>query len=239
MRTGAENTKGNLPLTNRSGTEPSIRLIYWNCFGFKNIMDISEYVNEYDVLCLTETWLTSNKVSASWLLNYDFVFSYATKEKCKGRAKGGILVAYCKKHYKHKIIENNNEMLLLQIFAKNIKIIVAVLYLNPLMDIDVFLGKFKNILEEIIDRFPHIPILVGGGFNAQIGELDFDSNVIFNKNLLSIRKSLDKNVNSRGRKTIEVMNSNNFSILNGKFAGDSPGQYTYYGVFRSIECFIV
>lgn len=80
-----------------TGLETGIRLIYWNCFGFKNFMDITEHVKDSDIIYCTETWLISNKVSCHWLTDYNFVVSQATKEKSKGRAKGGLLIAYNKK----------------------------------------------------------------------------------------------------------------------------------------------
>lgn len=86
------------------------------------------------------------------------------------------------KKFKHQLIECNAEILILRIFTNNYQFITAVTYISPLIDTTIFLEKFNCILEQLSDRFLHLPILVRGDFNAQIGELEFASEVVFDQN---------------------------------------------------------
>lgn len=63
------------------------KIIFWDVSGFKNITDLADYINESDVICLSETWLSEAPTSRpKWLSDYTLTCVNATKDigKCRG-----------------------------------------------------------------------------------------------------------------------------------------------------------
>uniref|UniRef100_T1HUH7 Endonuclease/exonuclease/phosphatase domain-containing protein n=2 Tax=Rhodnius prolixus TaxID=13249 RepID=T1HUH7_RHOPR len=67
-----------------------------------------------------------------------------------------------------------------------------------------------------------------GDFNARVGNLDYsDEQVFFETKLEWPRFSYDNNLNKRGTLLLEMMDSLNFEVCNGRTKSDRPAHFTY------------
>ena len=68
--------------------------------GIKKVLGLGNFLKKYDVVALQETLVEKNK-EGGWLLkldkNYIWVMKAATREKEKGRAKGGVILSSLQK----------------------------------------------------------------------------------------------------------------------------------------------
>lgn len=69
--------------------------------------------------------------------------------------------------------------------------------------------------------------MIGGDLNARIGE---EGSIIWEKSSRrDQRKSKDKTMNREGKKMMEFIEEEGWSILNGNYEGDETGEWTYIG----------
>lgn len=74
------------------------RIVFWSYHGFANIGSLSIFCFDSDILCLSETWLSSVPATPSWLLQHGLFILVATRLGKFGRASGGLVPSegFCK-----------------------------------------------------------------------------------------------------------------------------------------------
>lgn len=147
----------------------------------------------------------------------------------KGRAKGGLLIAYHQSKYKSEIIANTENCIFLILVSKDFAFIFGLVYISPSEEIDGFLIKFEELITDISCKCPYLPIYIGGDFNSRVANLNQLSIDAIPENVLvdNERLSCDKKLDTRGRKLVYVMEMNGYVILNGRTTSDYPANFTF------------
>ncbi|CAC5417271.1 unnamed protein product [Mytilus coruscus] len=192
--------------------------------------------------------------SETWLQENNFInIEKFEKKSCLCRNKNigtrneGGLAVYCKQHLCKGISvekEVNHGILLLKLehtfFNTTKDVFVCFSYIPHekskyynICDID-----FHEIIESIVlDYSEKGIVLICGDFNSRIGEV---SDVLYNDQLdkfvtsvnhlenpiISDRCSMDKVVNTFGRKLLQVCYNTGLTISNGRLGSDTNGQFT-------------
>ena len=198
----------------------------------KDLSDLKDVHLKSDIVCLTEIWSShANTILPLYMLNYELIYSDATREKTKGRLKEDLVIILNRDVYKHHVIERSSEKLILKISTQDLSFILILIYFNLLNNISEALENLSDSISGCLNEFSSLPIMATGDFNARIGELnsldDYLSDGIANAS--AIRLSLDKEVDTRGKKLVDYFEKNGIVILNGRFPGDSPAQFTFHG----------
>ncbi|XP_066588087.1 golgin subfamily A member 6-like protein 25 [Prorops nasuta] len=108
--------------------------------------------------------------------------------------------------------------------------------------IGVYVGRgMRNIedgLRRVVEREQGKKCLIGGDWNARVGEMREEEEEEGRTNMG--RRSKDKVVNAEGRRMMDLMGEIRLEIFNGGVKGDREGEYTYVGhMGRSVIDFVV
>jgi len=212
---------------NSKGNKGGMKVIFWNVAGIENKdEDFWEFIQEFDIVNLTETWLEekrwkkfSNRLPGGWRWKHQA----ARRESRKGRAMGGIITGV-KVEVKERAtdrIEKEGIQEREVVHGNEIWRIVTVYNRvnggQVLLDLDEG-GKGEE--EE--------NLLIGGDFNARIGERGSGGRVS-EVGMEEERKSKDKVVNKEGKQLLELIEDRGWIILNGNKEGDEEGEWTFEG----------
>ncbi|KAG5884410.1 hypothetical protein JTB14_007008 [Gonioctena quinquepunctata] len=108
-----------------------------------------------------------------------------------------------------------------------LSLIIGSVYFKP--SLDFILETFQVSLSDICEKYSDSPILIGGGFNCRVAELDeIPEDMLVNTELFECRLSNDKILNARGRNILEFMSLNSIALLNGRTSKDRPAQFTHF-----------
>ena len=206
----------------------NIRIGFWNVAGLRKKDNYFwDFIAEYDIIGLTETWIeekTWDKWKVKMPKEWNWRIRFAIRTNKKGRAKGGIITGV-KKTIEEDAGDSINEI---NIQERKVKIDgrvwrILTVYSEKNDEKDVW-----EILRERMDDQERDYVVVGGDFNARIGNL---GEMIAEDEEEGIRKriSRDKTIDRRGRKLIEECEEKGWSILNGNIEGDRIGEFTYMG----------
>lgn len=187
-------------------------------------------LQESSIYCLSETWLLQslNRLP-NRLSNFTIIDSVAVRDKNKGRGSGGLLVIYDKNIYSINVIEKNIYWLFLNTEVVNTgqTFILGSLYFKPKIDFENVLFSFNNSLDKIKANNRGKLFVVGGDFNSKTGSLNqYDPNSLQSSHIFPTRTTLNDAVDKKGQCLTEVMEDNNFMLLNGRTVSDSPAQFT-------------
>ncbi|XP_024874051.1 trichohyalin-like [Temnothorax curvispinosus] len=197
---------------------------FWNVAGlFNKDRQFWKHIENYDAIGLTETWVDEKqweKLKDKLPDKFIWKSTAAKREKTKGRARGGIITGIRRgvkeeettnereDIQKRRVILNNTEWRILTVYSRNIK-------------------ETVKDLRQIIHSPENRRVLIGGDFNARIGDegtINWE-----NSNREIRRKSRDKIKNAEGRTMLELIEEEGWSILNGNMEGDEAGEWTYIG----------
>ena len=158
-------------------------VIFWNIAGIANMEgDLIEGINSYSILCLYETWVddvTMNLPRHLATRGFTFVNSPAVRTASRGRAKGGIICVINKNIYNFSTVYMSKFFLFIRI--SNINVIIGIVYVSPLEILNGVLEEVGSIINELQSTFMDHKILVGGDFNARIGEKNCELDGFFSK----------------------------------------------------------
>ena len=223
-------------------------MISWNIHGLKRKLgdiDFISLVNEYDVVFLSETWISDSETVNLDIDGYSCDHVYGNKSRCtrKGRFSGGISVYYTN-CYKDKIqivdkqqcgilwLKIQNDVFL---FAEDVYI--CNLYIPPYgskvlnsQDIDMY-----ELLEQSILRYKDRgKLYITGDFNrrttSETDLLDFDKYLdgdtfyeSIDKTSLTTRVNKDDVIDSYGRRLLSFCKITELFIANGRLGEDPFG----------------
>lgn len=125
----------------------NVRSLYTGFNEFQNLI----IENNYDVVAVTETWLTNNIPSHTVNVNgYNFV------RKDRNGSRGGGVAFYVKDHINFKVIsldiQNSNEIenLWIEINIGRFRLVLGVVYRVPSSNIDQSISTFDELLSHIV-----------------------------------------------------------------------------------------
>jgi len=211
----------------RGEREGERKIIFWNVAGLsKKDEEFWEYIREYDLIGLVETWLDGKgwERIKGWLPDsHDWEVKEARKDKRKGRAKGGMLLGRRKGwgEKEEKVEgEEKEDMGKMVIREGRDKWVVITIYNGgEWRDLE---RKLQEEIEEIEGK-EESTIIIGGDFNIRTGELGC------NPEGKEDRKSRDKTIGNGGRNLMWWMQEKGWYVMNGTTKGDWRGEFTYVG----------
>jgi len=203
----------------------NLRVVCWNVHGLAAKLQIAtdffQYLNLFDIFCLTETWIKSDfdiLCFESKLTNFNLSWDFAKQTAIHGRAMGGILIGLkksLKNHWKIDDFEGIN-------FLRNIStgFLILPVYFPP-FSWEVAFVKYW----EFLNRFEFNNILFMGDVNARFGDLDCINFNLFPN--IARRNAKDLIVNQRGSKIMEICYDFDLVLLNGRGFSDCQGDFTF------------
>ena len=205
------------------------------------------YIEEYDVISLLETWCTNVKKLYNLLPGYKCFGKVGQKTKKKGRCSGGIVVFVKEKYINHfSLVETDFKH---GVFLKISEIvdkecIFGIIYLPP-ENSTVYnnesngISQLDGVLEKIVAECEIDKFILTGDFNARTGLLkdyiDYDnseylpSNDLLDADIFNMpRNNVDKvgASNNFGRSLIDLCIKYKIHIVNGRKEGDKYGEIT-------------
>ena len=177
-----------------------------------------EYVKKFDIIGLVETWEEKDKGRNAELhmKQYEVRQRFAVREKKKGRAKGGILLAITKELEVE--IEWEEEMTEETLAAKwkkdNETWLWGITYMRH--------SKKENykVMEEWMERNREGITILNGDFNARTV---IEGGLWDSKGDKEARKSKDKIINEEGQDLVSWIEEQGIGIRNGATGGDEDG----------------
>lgn len=149
---------------------------------------------------------------------------YATRDRKRGRAKGGFIIG--KRKGWGKVEEDQYREINKGVVVFRIKEKVEG---KSLTIISIYNTEEWENLEEIIlrlrEEYREDKIVIGGDFNARIGEEGGNDEEGWDIK----RRSKDKVMNSRGKRLVELVGDIGGYFLNGTTKEDIEGEFTYVG----------
>lgn len=203
--------------------------MYWNATGINNIDNISDSIEESDIVCVCETWHTCkpNNIISKHHATIDVE---GVKTADKGRASGGLLIAYSGEIYKDvEVLQTHKCFIFIKVIINKTIYIIGLIYINQTTDVNEIFDVIDDHIINFNVTYRGALIIIGGDMNARIannGELDI-SQVAETAIFTSKRESLDKVTNKRGKDLIRFAERNELFVANGRFPGDSTGQFTF------------
>ncbi|CAG5102967.1 Protein of unknown function [Cotesia congregata] len=182
-----------------------------------------------DIICLCETWATTDFTLPASLQDYTLHIAPVTKEKSSGHASGGIAII-AKKSLNITILDSSDSWLIAKATLGPTSIIIGNVYLRPQRNIASSLELLQLAIDEITQSHEHYACFLTCDFNAHVGPLgQISKEIILGTNLTEQRISNDQKIDTKGRLLTNFMLDNSFILLNGRTPSDSPGKFTYYG----------
>lgn len=196
-------------------------IISWNIAGIRKAGELREYLNEFDIIALQETWLEKKwekKEIEKMDKGYTWCAKAAVREKKKGRAKGGVIVGIKKAIELEEIFEWEYGIVIKGVkIEKDREVNIIVVYNNG--KIKEVLGKIAMVIEKLGESREQILII--GDMNARIGDWQVNEEGEAERG----RRSMDKTVNYEGKKLVEFCEEIGARIINGAISGDGRSIY--------------
>lgn len=211
-------------------------------------VDFINYVQSYDVIFLTETWLTKTVNFNCDIQGYtcEHIFGNKSAGVKKGRFSGGISIYYknCFKD-KIKVLEKNQSGLMWIKISKDVfsfvqDVYICITYIPPSgskvlksQDVDLF-----EQLELGVTKYKHLgKVFITGDFNSRTSSesdcLDFDKylddeDIFLNDIVLQPRVNSDHVLDTHGRRLLLLCQISGLLIANGRVHEDSNiGEHTF------------
>ena len=128
---------------------------------------VATLIESYDIICLTETWLTDSFLSTE-LFNSNYKVIRQDREDDRSRG-GGVLIAYSTKH---SVLGQSSQYsslfvdcLCVPIVIYSQKFILCVVYISPRSNVKDYL-YFYDFLYSVTDTLdPQFKVIINGDFN--------------------------------------------------------------------------
>lgn len=182
-----------------------------------------EFIKEYDVVGLIETWIEDKiwkKIIDTLPKELKWECQLARREKTKGRAIGSIITGV-KNHIEEAPTPAEEEGIMERRLTRRREVWRIISIYSREME------KTKKKLEKMLSETDSRKIIIGGDWNARIGEDGTDN--WGEEEDGRRRRSKDKVKNEEGKKMMEMVEENGWCILNRNTEGDKEGEWTYLG----------
>ena len=212
--------------------------------------DFVQLVNQKDIFCLQETWLT--ETSAMCIPGYSIFRSERKNNRRKNSGSGGVAVLFKTSISKglQKICSSNNDFLWVKLnrnyFGLKQDLYLCNCYIPPYgssFHENITQSYFDTLNEEVVKFSKLGDIMLCGDFNARIGNIqehfvehdeNIQQNMIGSSDIeLPVRYNEDQVINGFGKKLIEFLEEANMMLVNGRKLGDSMGNKTCYNYMGS------
>ncbi len=224
-------------------TTNNIKLIHCNARSLKSKFDkfltlLTSLSCQFDILGISETWLSDNIMSDFNIPGYNIVFN--NRQNSRG---GGVAMYIADKiNYKQRQdLEINNDAItskFIEVSSKNCKnIIIGLIYRTPQSNPNLYFDYFLDISSQLIIDHKKIVFLMGD-FNIDLLKLNEDSNVnkfidIKLTNFLYPLISIPTRITSSSSTLIDNMFCNN---VNGCISGCIYSDFSDHSlIFSTIE----
>ena len=201
----------------------TFKIDYWNVAGLlSKDKQFWDFLQDVDVIGSVETWIEEKQwegLKDKLPQEFSWKCKYATRERKKGRAIGGIITGVRKGIEEEESNAGTEHIQERRIRIQNEKWRVITVYSRDMKET-------KEELDQIIEEREVEKLIIGGDFNARIGQEGGDFRME-EKN--DVRRSKDKVKNTEGKVLLEMVEERGWNILNGNMEGDEKGEYTYTG----------
>ncbi|CAG5100641.1 Protein of unknown function [Cotesia congregata] len=185
------------------------------------------------IIAACETWITK-PYSPTFLVNYNIYWSNAIRNHSVGRASGGLITAI-NANYRSFLVEDSPWWIFNKVIIGSTVLILGSLYLRKCLDLRFLLDMLQEVLDGIKSTHTDDTFIIGGDLNARVGSLSpWPEELFSGLPLNSSVTTTDELICDRGRLLMDFMLENDFVLLNGRTAGDSPAQPTYDNLGTSI-----
>lgn len=208
--------------------------ILWNIAGWKKVRVVWDYLKNFDVIVLQETWLDEKQYEENFINALDNNFIWTTKAAVrvnkKGRAKGGQIIGIRKNLGKNIVFCDWKYGVIIEgdhIEAEDKKFKIITVYINKGMS---NIKKHISVIIEVAIKESK-GILMLGDLNARTGCENEANDDLYDldRNYTKNRVSGDEVLNSEGRKLLNLCGEYGLKILNGCMKDDYEGKLTYIG----------
>lgn len=136
-----------------------------------------------------------------------------------------------KKEIENDIIDVNTNWIFIRTKLLSHSYVIGLIYLKPNQDLHDILDDLQLILDKCENLYANTPIILGGDFNARLGEYggDLPAEALIGSNLLPKRCSQDKVTSTHGLALLNYMSSNELFLLNGRMQEDDEDKLIFYG----------
>lgn len=194
----------------------------YNINGFENKFlypNFFRYITSFDILILVETHTLEDKAPRfhKYLPGFEISWIFAKKINNFGRASGGVMLAINKNVNQRNIrydFQTRNSVLSIIVSCGYQKMTIVPLYIRSADWENEFSVLKRSMYDFEIDN-----LILLGDVNVRIGELQQVISPIHEEVFAAgykERKSMDKEVNGKGRKYLDFCNDFNLTILNGQ-----------------------
>jgi exonuclease III len=227
-------------------SESVIKCLSWNVEGLtsdkKQTIDFVDFLCEYDIICLSESWTNSNsKIDIAGYSNPIHSFRKYQNRRAK-RSSGGLIVYIKNSIRKGVTLERNTIDCIIWIkldkvfFNMDDNVFICFTYIAPesspvhnIYNVDIFIQLEQDILL-FNDRGK---IFLAGDLNCRTGSkpdyIQFDRNIgddeVITVDTPTPRISRDSTSNRFGDCLLDMCKATNQLIVNGRWSGDG-GHFT-------------
>ncbi|XP_046737548.1 golgin subfamily A member 6-like protein 22 [Diprion similis] len=187
--------------------------------------DFWEYLEEFDIIGLTETWL-EEKEWTSWEKRLPKTWKWrcqgADRQEKKGRARGGIITGVKYGLEEDGIILRGEGIQEVRIRRED-EIWRVITFYNR----GGAKEKLKELEETVGEEREEENLIIGGDFNARIGERGGRDN-FEDPTETGKRRAKDKKENKEGKELMKVIEDRGWSILNGNKEDAEEGEWKFH-----------
>lgn len=133
-------------------------------------MEFEAQNHTYDVICLSEHWMSQNEITQTKLNNYDVISCFCRKL----HIHGGVAVLINRKIANDFVTREDICLLSTEIHCEicavqsdKQKLLIITIYRSPLGDFNTFLDTLTKALN-IISRYNQYTVIINGDFNINL-----------------------------------------------------------------------
>ena len=215
------------PVRNSSAKRSNHRILFWNVQGLATkVSELNEYLSSFSIILLVETFIEEKNakfVESSLPKKFKWFWSFAVREKARGRPWGGQLIGVAKDiSHANYWQDRRNCCNGIEVILEGGKYNITNVYnRNGVRNI-------RKMLSEHWENHRNQKCIVLGDWNARVGVCGQRTA----NESSETRATKDTECNQEGENLMELLEEQGFFLLNGNVEGDWSGEITHVG-YRS------